>query len=336
MNTNASGDTPHNSGGNNEGQILAAVGLTVQEERVYLLLLDQPGLTSAELSDMAGTSIRLTDLCLNALEGHGLAARSSDGTGYVAATPDIVIKALIDRRREELCQVERSIGRLLTRARDALARRERRDGILEFVTGEEALSARLDHLQRTAEREVLGFVTGNCPYRAPHRTFDQARVRGVRIRMIYDRAALETPWILAAAQRQIAIGGHVRIASSLPVTISIFDDRLALVPEFDGVPGAQLVGTSALLDALRMFCELTWDRSVPFGPVANGEQDVQENGDLVSLLAAGFKDQAIARTLGLSTRTLDRRLHTLMTSLDANTRFQAGWQAAHRAPKRHE
>jgi DNA-binding NarL/FixJ family response regulator len=55
------------------------------------------------------------------------------------------------------------------------------------------------------------------------------------------------------------------------------------------------------------------------------------DGDtLVSLLAAGMNDKSIAQELGISARTLERRILDLFRSLDSKTRFQAGWQSAHR------
>ncbi|MFI7130057.1 TrmB family transcriptional regulator [Nonomuraea sp. NPDC050153] len=51
---------------------------------------------------------------------------------------------------------------------------------------------------------------------------------------------------------------------------------------------------------------------------------------LLALLAAGLKDDAIARQLGTSPRTLRRRLRHLLDELNAETRFQAGAQASRR------
>lgn len=334
MNTNES----HKGMSHNIDRALEAVGLSTQEERTYLLLLDQPGLTPAELARLLEESDRLTGSSLSLLEAKGLVSRSSGGAGYLPAPPDVVIKALVERKYEELQRTEHSITWLLKRVREAAARRRPREEILEIVTGEDALAARLDQLQRTARQEVLGFITSECPYRAPQRTFEQACTRGVRIRMIYDRETLEIPDMLETARRQFAIGGQVRIASSVPVTLAIFDRKLSLVPEYDGVQGALLVGTSALLDALVKFFETVWERAAPL-PVelngtAGGAQGIPEYNDMVALLAAGYKDEAIARRLGLSTRTMDRRVQALMKALDATTRFQAGWLAAHRTEER--
>ncbi|MFE9401096.1 hypothetical protein ACFYNY_04880 [Streptomyces sp. NPDC006530] len=44
-------------------------------------------------------------------------------------------------------------------------------------------------------------------------------------------------------------------------------------------------------------------------------------------MAAGFKDRAVARALGISERIVIRRIQELMATLDATTRFQAGVRA---------
>lgn len=319
---------PHN------GRTLEPVGLSAQEERTYLLLLDRPGLNRSELAQLLDQSEQLTDISLSLLEAKGLVARSSGGRGYRPAPPDVVIKALVERKHEDLRRTEASVERLLQRVREATARRTPREEFLEVVAGEEALSARLDQLQRTVQRDALGFITAACPYRAPQSTFERARARGVQIRMVYDREALERADMLDTARRQIAIGGQVRVAESVPATLAIFDRDVALIPEHDGVQGALLVGTSAVLDVLVEFFESMWDRASPL-PVANGDaetgQVVPDYDDLITLLASGYKDDSIARRLGLSTRTMDRRVHSLMKALDAATRFQAGWVAAHRS-----
>jgi DNA-binding NarL/FixJ family response regulator len=51
---------------------------------------------------------------------------------------------------------------------------------------------------------------------------------------------------------------------------------------------------------------------------------------IVELLAVGMKDEAILRQLGISERTLRRRIAALLARLGATGRFQAGVQAAHR------
>jgi DNA-binding NarL/FixJ family response regulator len=51
---------------------------------------------------------------------------------------------------------------------------------------------------------------------------------------------------------------------------------------------------------------------------------------LLRQLASGAKDEQIARTMGLSLRTIRRRIADLMIELGADTRFQAGAEAVRR------
>ncbi|MER5700912.1 helix-turn-helix domain-containing protein [Micromonospora sp. NPDC002296] len=51
---------------------------------------------------------------------------------------------------------------------------------------------------------------------------------------------------------------------------------------------------------------------------------------LIALLLSGITDEAIARHLGISYRTAQRHIAALMAGLGADTRFQAGVQAAFR------
>jgi len=81
-----------------------------------------------------------------------------------------------------------------------------------------------------------------------------------------------------------------------------------------------------------------WDDAVPLalpgertGDVATGSAEISiSDARLLALLATGLPDRSIAKQLGLSYRTFQRRLHRLMTELGAQTRFQAGLRAAAR------
>jgi DNA-binding NarL/FixJ family response regulator len=81
-----------------------------------------------------------------------------------------------------------------------------------------------------------------------------------------------------------------------------------------------------LLDALVEMFWLLWDQAVP---VVTAGMDPLE-ARLMTLLAAGLKDDAIARQLTLSSRTVGRRVAELMDTLGARTRFQAGVHAQRR------
>ena len=71
------------------------------------------------------------------------------------------------------------------------------------------------------------------------------------------------------------------------------------------------------------YFDLAWKHAVP-APSVGGREGT---GDpkLVELLELGLKDEAIARYLGVSLRTVRRRVAHLMAVNGVDTRFQLGW-----------
>jgi DNA-binding NarL/FixJ family response regulator len=94
--------------------------------------------------------------------------------------------------------------------------------------------------------------------------------------------------------------------------------------------------TCALIDALHELFELLWQRASPIaltkeGNLRTGDTSQVGSADdeiIMSLLAAGLSDKAIAHELNVSLRTLRRRTTDLLKMIGARTRYQAGWLAA--------
>nr|WSW70649.1 LuxR C-terminal-related transcriptional regulator [Streptomyces sp. NBC_00995] len=70
-----------------------------------------------------------------------------------------------------------------------------------------------------------------------------------------------------------------------------------------------------------------WERALPIGPVTH-DRITEEDRELLTMLAFGLKDEAMARRLEIHVHTVRRRITRLMQALNAETRFQAGVQAA--------
>jgi DNA-binding Lrp family transcriptional regulator len=84
-------------------------------------------------------------------------------------------------------------------------------------------------------------------------------------------------------------------------------------------------------DVVRRLFEAMWKRALAVPGI--DALDADEQSDrllLLDQLADGLKDEQIARNLGLSLRTVRRRVADLMADLDAGSRFQAGVEAARR------
>jgi DNA-binding NarL/FixJ family response regulator len=90
-----------------------------------------------------------------------------------------------------------------------------------------------------------------------------------------------------------------------------------------------LVQAQPVVAALRQYFELLWERAVPYGHTAPDSSLTARQREVLSLLAQGLTDDAIASRLGCSTKTVGREAAIISTRLGATSRFAAG-AAAHR------
>jgi DNA-binding NarL/FixJ family response regulator len=81
-----------------------------------------------------------------------------------------------------------------------------------------------------------------------------------------------------------------------------------------------------------MFFDLKWAQAAPWMPsgTPTPAKDDTQRQRILDALAAGLKDEAIARQLGVSVRTVRRHITALMQELGASTRFAAGVAAVRR------
>ncbi|MFK0110786.1 LuxR C-terminal-related transcriptional regulator [Streptomyces sp. NPDC091217] len=215
-------------------------------------------------------------------------------------------------------RVARSLDRL--RELGLIARRsgqQRRYAAIDPQAAVEALvRTRAGELDRT--RSAAGELA---------RLFVAARADGAeQIEVVRGSDAL-----LLEVQDLARRGEQAWVLPGLRVELAVADRRLALLPlTFDLTDvRAVVVRPSALLDALVDFFELCRRQAVPLHGEA-GDELGDEDRSLLALMAAGLKDEAIARRLGWSPRTMRRRVSALLTRLGATNRFQAGAIAARR------
>ncbi|MFC6287345.1 DNA-binding response regulator [Nocardioides sp. GCM10027113] len=158
----------------------------------------------------------------------------------------------------------------------------------------------------------------------------EAIASGRRSRAIYPvRALQEAPEALAARARA---GEQVRVIADLPTRLIVIGTTHAVVPEPLGMSDQPrlLVRQRALVEAMTMLFELMWERAAPVPDLDFGEARPDLRRFLLQQLAAGAKDEQIARTLGISLRTVRRRVAGLLIELGVDSRFQAGVEAVRR------
>lgn len=316
--------------------VLSALGVGPEDERRYQQLLPLSGSTLEAVASALGVPVERITEPLRGLLAERIV--SIEG-GHLDVLPLAqVVSAAIGREaaatvrtRDRLDDLARSIEFLTAaRSRPGPGEVEELGGIDgEVSKGGNAL-ALLTSLIESSKGDLLFLRpdTWAMPREsAISRVVGRAVASGRRSRAIYPfRALAEVPEVLHARRDE---GEEVRVIDAMPTRLFVISGTHAVVPEPLGYADEPrlLVRQGALVEALTLLFELYWERSVAL-PETGARLD--ERAFLVRQLASGAKDEQIARTLGLSLRTVRRRVAELMIELGVDSRFQAGAEAVRR------
>lgn len=318
--------------------LLEPVGLGKVEGDVYLDLLAHPRSTPADLAERLDLPAGRVRKALQRLHASGLSARLiGTRSCHVAAPPEIAVDALVLRRQQQLEQLRADMRDLAVRVKDVQPPAEPSE-LIELVEGVQAVMHHLARMQLGAREEVL--IIDAPPYLHGQPIANEEEIqalhRGVRYRAIYHAPGLADAQHMAQIMECVDAGEEARALPSIEMKMIVADRRFALLPlsfsATDAVRARILVHSSPLLDALVLCFESLWSRATPIAGVAAAvpERMSEQDRRLLSMMAGGIKDRAIARALGVTERTVGRRIQELMAQLEATTRFQAGLQAARR------
>ncbi len=330
--------------GGTETHSLGALGISESEERAYRWLLAHSGATARDLAQALSLSPRKAQQLLEAIESKGLTTHSPERPRrYLPSSPDMALRALFLRQQEALLGTQLAIQELQEKVSEE-QRRGEEEQVVELITSHEVERQLFEQLSTSAEGEILTLLRLpmlisrlNAPAedRVPQH---KAQARGVHYRTIVDEAFLKEPGAVQFTREDMKLGEEVRVISQLPFKMVLADRRIALIPLNLQRPDspALLVRSSTLLDALHALFELLWERASPISlsrenKLQIGRPDSQLNEqarELISLMAAGLNDKRMSYELGITIRTLQRRVTELMQTLGARTRFQVGWLAA--------
>ncbi|MGW6795305.1 hypothetical protein [Streptomyces chartreusis] len=262
---------------------------------------------------------------LAALEAAGL-AKHIDGVVETLA-PFAAIDAMTRAGADAATHLREATSAL----EQAWQSRPHREGTVEFVQGAESAAALAAIIAES--NDVCGFnrVTSSNTPKIVAGALD-GLAQGMTIRIVYDSGLLANEAVLAVARACVAAGEQARVLPGVPVSMLIgdFTGSLSLPGSQGPVPDRVIFRAPRLLTALRDVFESLWDKAIPISetPWNSGDQRSAEDRLLLSLLSVGLSDLAIGRELGISERTVRRRIAHLQGVLGAKTRFQLGVQAA--------
>ncbi|MGW1605965.1 helix-turn-helix domain-containing protein [Streptomyces eurythermus] len=317
--------------------MLAAIGLDETHEAAYRALVSVGAADVADLARRLALAEQDAERALRRLERHGLAAQSPARPGrWVAAPPGVALAALLTQRRHELEQAELTAALLAEEYRATAAEPAVHD-LVEVVTGASAVAQRFLQLQLGASEEVCALVTGDPMVVSgmENEAEEQAAGRGVRYRVVVERAVLDRPHGLTELRAALGRDERVRVVDRVPTKLVVADRSLALVPltSRSAEPAALVVHASGLLELLAGLFESVWRDALPLRLGADGVTEGPPGGpdaadlEVLSLLLAGLTDASVAKQLDVGLRTVQRRVRRLMELAGVSTRMQLGWHA---------
>ncbi|MGC4110379.1 MAG: helix-turn-helix domain-containing protein [Nocardioides sp.] len=317
--------------------VLSALGMSAEDERRYQHVLPLSGSTVADIAGALGVDVPRVPAALGGLTSLGI-VRVESGRVFVQRVDEALEAAIAReadaavRARDRLTDLARAIPLLIAAgARPGPGEVENvqsLDG--ELSTGGNALELLTDLIEHS--RGDLLFLRPDAWLMPRESAMSQVVARAVRSgrrsRAVYPLRALhEAP---EALRIRVDAGEEVRLIDDLPTRLMILGATHAIVPEPLGFSDSPrlLVRQGALVGALTLLFELYWERAVPVSELSGPRSN--ERTFLLRQLQAGAKDEQIARTMGISLRTVRRRVSDLMIELGADTRFQAAAEAARR------
>ncbi|WP_345483980.1 helix-turn-helix transcriptional regulator [Streptomyces roseoviridis] len=315
------------------GEALRLLGVGEAARRVYLALLDAAPAPLGAIGRAAGLAGAELTAAYGELVGAGLASAAAEDGDMVAPVPPAAgLEILARHRAAELEESRIAVGGAFESfRRHRLAAYN--DHLVEVVTGD-AIAPRMRQAWASAREQIRQL--DSPPYVPIAGATEDALAtlaRGVTQRVVYSQGSLEHPGKLATViEPCIEAGEQARVLPSVPVKLLIIDEAYALVSlsiqEADVVNTVLVVQPCGLLSALVALFEQSWRSALPFhGRTARPAGLPPADRRLLRLLAGGASDEVIARELGISRRTLFRRLQVLMARLGAANRFQMALQA---------
>ncbi|MFD9381400.1 LuxR C-terminal-related transcriptional regulator [Streptomyces sp. NPDC059999] len=258
-----------------------------------------------------------------------------------AVAPDTAAEQLVAPLEAQIREQERTISGIredLGRFLPHYLRRRSAGDALEVLANLEEVRGAIHRASLACATEMLSSQPGGGS-RIPEAMQealgrDEAMLkRGIAIRTLYHHTARFNGPSQAYVAAASALGAQYRTAHELFGRLIAFDREIAFIPLNDGSYGAVVIREPSTVAYLCDIFEQTWDLASPFSAaVGQGLEEVAReiHETIIRLLAAGLKDEAIARRLGMSLRTARRHIADIMQELGAGSRFQAGVAAAAR------
>jgi DNA-binding NarL/FixJ family response regulator len=315
---------------------LSVLGIDARQERLYRVVLRGSGQRLGSLASSA--RLPLVELREHLTRLHAVGLVEVRGDVVTAHPPQVALARLIgaesrrvQNRREQL-EAARGLLPSLTADHLAASVTAGEQVALEVLSGGDIAQV-IRNLSADSSGELLWLRPD--PWNThPSNDIDDWVIElirsGRRSRAVYSVQVLrECPELI---RRRAEAGEHVRVLLDVPTRLAVLGTSAALMSERFGVYDDRrvLLRQHSLVAATTLMFEGVWDRALPVPGLEHPEAGPSGHQQLVEQLASGAKDEQIARALGISVRTVRRRVAELLVELGADSRFQAGVEAVRR------
>ncbi|MET8572107.1 helix-turn-helix domain-containing protein [Streptomyces sp. NPDC004783] len=306
----------------------SGIGLDERSELLYRRLLRRTNWRTRELAQALNWPEPEVVRAMETLLAEGLAAvAAEEPSAFRAVEPCIALPALLARSMHEErfpqprpVEIDRFIALHERIEESADGGRHRNDACTV-----------VERMVAKAESEVMFLVPrhveGGFAFSRP--IVDMALRRGARLRAVWGASVFHARPAMGHAQWLAQQDVPPRTADSVPVHAMIMDGAAAVVIDDAGTP--RVVRSAAELDSLCALSERLWERGSVVRQlrrtVGTATTRRPRTEIVLRLLAEGLTDDAIARRLGCSVRTVRNDVAAAMVVLDARSRFQAGARA---------
>lgn len=207
---------------------------------------------------------------------------------------------------------------------------------VEVLTDYRRIQQLLEDMSHLVQHEEALMHPGTLQREFPERVLERDKRqldKGVRIRAIFNQRFASVPEQAEYFRRKAEQGAEIRMSPVVPMNMVIADHHFALIPLDPANPtvGAIHARGSALVRSYLALYEYCWHTATPYGealhPEPGGDGLTEQQRAALRMLASGMKDEKIARSMGVSLRTVSRMLSEVMAELGASSRFEAGVRA---------
>lgn len=317
---------------------------------LYLYMLGRPNVTENDLIQAGFTPSRVR-IATSLLQGRGMVVR--DGDSWCLVPPSQSLPGLADRLEERARTLRASIPGLIA-AHRAAERSPESSSVMgvERLIGTRKVSFAMMELFSQAGSRCIAMRTGSLATRhgvmdmmpTAHEGRTSRDGRRLAVKTVLDAE------LIKKFSREEFDGLYdvptedILVAPNVPFTALVSDQGSAVVEvEMNGEPVGVIITDRGLVTAVHATVTLLIQLGTKWREgkkTVNGAGSSSRDGladaltpeekRILELLATGLPDATIARRLGISSRTLDRRLRSLLDRLNAANRFQAGVLATQR------